>query len=626
MYKFAISTETVVRSLSQITGIRYRESYKEYQFNECPYCHTKQKQKFAVNKSTGQFQCFRASCSAKGNLYTLAKDFEIDLGREINEYYGIGEQRHYRMFKKELTEKIEPTDTAMNYLNSRGISSEVVRKYKITTNKDNNIVFPFIDQSGVMQFVKYRNPSPEEGQSKEWAETNCKPILFGMHQCNLENKTLIVTEGQIDSLSVVEAGYENAVSVPTGKNGFSWTPYCWDWMQNFEKIIVFGDHENNNITLLKEFTDRWSSKVWHVREEDYKDCKDANEILQKYGAEQIKACVENAEQLPLSNVINLNDVEYIDPYEIPKIKTGIKVVDRLLCGGLPLGQMVLLTGKAGDGKSTLASQLLVNALDQGFKCFAYSGELPNYLFRSWIDFQAAGSDNVEERTSLWQPEPFFAVKEDIKKKIGAWYDRKFWLYDNHTTPTDGENHDGLIELVEKVINQYGVKVILLDNLMTGLDLELVAGTDKYDQQSIFVKRLVRIALDYNVLILLVAHKKKGLDAVNESVSGSLDIVNIASIVLSYERGTQGEIEGYWSTKKNENGEKKPHFTEPIMNEEDRKLKITKNRLFGKIKEDGFVLKYDPSCKRVYESEDELNYQYSWIGFSEVQTEIEDFPF
>jgi hypothetical protein len=171
-----------------------------------------------------------------------------------------------------------------------------------------------------------------------------------------------------------------------------------------------------------------------------------------------------------------------------------------------------------------------------------------------------------------------------------------------------------------------VKVILLDNLMTGLDLELVAGTDKYDQQSIFVKRLVRIALDYNVLVLLVAHKKKGLDAVNESVSGSADIVNIASIVLSYERGTQGEIEGYWSTKKNENGEKKPHFTEPIMNEEDRKLKITKNRLFGKIKEDGFVLKYDPSCKRVYESEDELNYQYSWIGFSEVQTEIEDFPF
>ena len=428
MYKFAISTETVVRSLSQITGIRYRESYKEYQFNECPYCHTKQKQKFAVNKSTGQFQCFRASCSAKGNLYTLAKDFEIDLGREINEYYGIGEQRHYRMFKKELTEKIEPTDIAMNYLNSRGISSEVVRKYKITTNKDNNIVFPFIDQSGVMQFVKYRNPSPEEGQSKEWAETNCKPILFGMHQCNLENKTLIVTEGQIDSLSVVEAGFENAVSVPTGKNGFSWTPYCWDWMQNFEKIIVFGDHENNNITLLKEFTDRWSSKVWHVREEDYKDCKDANEILRKYGAEQIRACVENAEQLPLSNVINLNDVEYIDPYEIPKIKTGIKVVDRLLCGGLPLGQMVLLTGKAGDGKSTLASQLLVNALDQGFKCFAYSGELPNYLFRSWIDFQAAGTDNVEERTSLWQPEPFFAVKEDVKKKIGAWYDRKFWRY------------------------------------------------------------------------------------------------------------------------------------------------------------------------------------------------------
>ena len=62
-----------------------------------------------------------------------------------------------------------------------------------------------------------------------------------MNNCNLENKTLILTEGQLDSLSVTECGFENAVSVPTGMNGFTWVPHCWDWVHNFEKIIVFGD-------------------------------------------------------------------------------------------------------------------------------------------------------------------------------------------------------------------------------------------------------------------------------------------------------------------------------------------------------------------------------------------------
>lgn len=607
MYNFDIDIKEAVYDLSRSTGIQVKQIRDEYTFTICPYCRQKSsKKKFAVNSKSGQFQCFRASCGVKGNILTLAKDFNLDLGNAANEYYGIGERRHYKYTK--LTDPIESKDIAIEYMKSRGISEEICRKYQITNDEEGHVVFPFIDDKNNLQFVKYRNPHPEEGQSKEWSERDRRAILFGMYQCNLNNSTLIITEGQIDSLSVAEAGFENAVSVPTGAKGFTWVPYCWDWMQNFEKIIVFGDHENEQITLFKEMAARWDSKVWHVRVEDYKDCKDANEILQKYGAEQIRKCINNAVRLPVQEAIDLASVEYINPYDIPKVTTGIKHLDDLLCGGLPFGQMILLTGKAGDGKSTFASQILVNALDQGHKIFAYSGELPNYVFRSWIDFQAAGSVNVEKCQGKWGF--YHQLIPGVKEQISPWYKGRFWLYDNRVQGLSEEDPEGLIKVIEKIIQQYGVKVVLLDNLMTGLDLEKNMGEDKYERQSLFVKMLIRIALQYNVLIILVAHKRKtyGNDTVNDSVSGSLDIVNLASIVLSYERPTKKRIESGDATK------------------DDRVLKITKNRLFGNTNNFGFVLHYDEKSKRVFINDDERHKKYGWNRYDQAEIEEDDLPF
>ena len=118
--------------------------------------------------------------------------------------------------------------------------------------------------------------------SKEWTEANSKPILFGMNHCNFDNKTLVITEGQMDSLSCIEAGVENAVSVPLGALGFTWVPNCWDFLCKFDTLVVFGDHEKGHITLLDELEQRFDGIVKHVREDDYLDCKDANELLQKH--------------------------------------------------------------------------------------------------------------------------------------------------------------------------------------------------------------------------------------------------------------------------------------------------------------------------------------------------------
>ena len=230
--------------------------------------------------------------------------------------------------------KIETKPKAVEYLLSRGISEDVTRKYKITTQKNNDkvLVFPFYDEQNILQFVKYRKTDFVKGKdkSKEWCEKDTKPILFGMAQCE-DFGTLVITEGQIDSLSLAECGIKNAVSVPTGAVGFTWLSHCWDWINKFDEIVVFGDNENGKITLIETLEKRIQGKVKCVRPEDYLCEKDANDILRKYGKEAIIKAVENAELREVKYVKRLANVEAVNLDELPKIKTGIINFDRV-CG------------------------------------------------------------------------------------------------------------------------------------------------------------------------------------------------------------------------------------------------------------------------------------------------------
>ena len=571
---------------ARFIGAKAFKVHDELFFQKCPYCQmqTNDKKTFSINLHTGVFNCFRASCHVRGNMITLAKDFNFSLGQNADEYYKP--KRHYKVWN-EPKQPLAPKERSLAFLESRGIPADVAERYEITENKDGNIVFVFRDETGKIQFIKYRNPAPKENEAKEWCERDCKPILFGMWQCNPENKTLIITEGQIDSLSVAAAGLENAVSVPTGALGFTWVPYCWDWMQKFERIIVFGDHEKGHITLYADVLQRWKGRVWCVRPEDYKDCKDANDILRKYGAEQVRHCIDNAAQPPITNITDLGDVEDVDVNAIPKLPTKIQALNDTLRGGLPFGQLILVTGKAGDGKSTFANQIIVDAIDEGYKVFIYSGELPNFLLKSWLTYQAAGPWNTHSVRRYGNGEAY-EVYSDAKQKISRWFHERAWIYDNRIATDEETEQAKLVELLEEVIERHAVRVILLDNLMTALDLEPDKGAaDKYDGQSLFMKKLTRIALKHGVLIILVAHKRKnGSSETNDTVSGSADIVNLASIVLSYERGSKDDGDGV------------------------RWLKVSKNRLFG-VLNDGIKLEYNEQSKRIHEADAEPAWHYGW---------------
>lgn len=580
--------------LASKLGADTRRKGDELFFKWCPYCHGDghDKDTFSVNLTTGLYKCFRSGCDRHGHFVQLARDFgyPLDMGDTPRKY-------------RELPQRpLKVKEQAVRYLEGRGISRGVTERYHISARKDNEnvLVFPFYDQNHTLRFVKYRKTDfdKERDKNKEWCEKDTMPILFGIDQCH-DFSRLVITEGQIDSLSLAEAGIPNAVSVPNGARGFTWIENCWDWVSKFPEVVVFGDCERGKITLVDELSRRLRCKLRVVRQEDYLGEKDANAILQKYGPEAIRQAVHNAQVLPVNHVVRLADVESVDLNDLERIRTGFSNLDRVV-DGFFMGQLVLLTGKRGEGKSTLMGQLMAEALNQGYKVLAYSGELPGYQFKRWLDFQLAGPQNVLTTYNVYS-DPRYSLEEDTVQRLNQWYYDNAFLYDNNSL--NGDEYESLLETIEKTIQRYGVKLVCVDNLMTAID---VASADsQYIQQSQFVRSLKQIAVRYNVVVLLVAHPKKtdGKVTDNDAVSGSSDITNRADIVLSYVKSAEGEAPG-------------------------GKVFVMKNRMTGKLAlgEGAVAMEYEPSSKRIYQAGSSPSYKYDWERTPAEFGSADDLPF
>ena len=558
MYEFKSAD---VYSFAYSLNAETKEKGDELFFKYCPYCKGSghDKDTFSVNLETGAFKCFRASCGKQGHFVELARDFDFELDD--------GSKKQYRRLpQKEIITKPK----AVEYLESRSISRETAEKYKITVRKDNSniLVFPFYDSQGILQFVKYRNTKYNGSGNKEWCEEKTKPILFGMAQCK-DYSRLIITEGQIDSLSVAECGFDNAVSVPTGARGFTWLSNCWEWITKFKEVVIFGDCENGGITLIDELSKRLPMVVKCVRQQDYLCEKDANAILCKYGKEAVIKAVQNAQVRDIKYVKRLADVKSVNLTALPKIKTGIKEIDSAI-GGLYYGQVILLSGKRGEGKSTFMSQLVTEAIEQDNAVFVYSGELPNYYFKSWLDLQIAGSQNLETCHDEYGNEQYY-ISDETAQIINRWYYDKAFIFDN--SAVDDDEFEGLLKIISDAVCRYNIKLVCIDNLMTALDDDV--NSDVYRQQSKFVRELAKMSKRYDIAIILIAHpKKSSIEFNNDTVSGSADITNAVDVVMNYERCADEDA--------------------------DSKITITKNRLTGKLitGDNAVRLLYSESSKRI----------------------------
>lgn len=516
----------------------------------CPFCKGgasgKDHHTFALSLEKGLFVCKRGSCGRHGFFDELAKEIG---GEDIR--LPSDRSAPARKKKKSSTDPVyavpqvelfRPTTTIYDYFERRGISEATVDAFHIMADANGMIVFPFYER-GTLTYVKYRRPwkpTPEElkVRGKEWQIPDTKPILFNLD--NIDPKEPVyLTEGMVDAMALYEAGIHNVVSVPSGSSNLTWIQTCWDALEKIESFVLFGDSDAPG----REMIDKVARRLGEYRckvVNDYPEipngggaiCKDADEILVRLGAFELLDVAESADEIPTRGLLNLADVVDEDPANIPSIRTGLPELDQCT-GGLTEGGITILSGKTGDGKSTLSGLLLLSAIDQGHSVCAYSGELRASRFKNWIDLQAAGSQWIGLKYNKVKGIQVPVVDPAALKRIHEWYNNRFFLFDNNEL-FDIDQADALVEVFTTALRKNNCSVFLIDNLMT----TVADSEDEYRAQTKFINTMKKFASHYNVHVILVAHPRKtkaDQKIGTDDISGSSSVANLADVAIVSER-------------------------------------------------------------------------------------------
>ena len=229
------------------------------------------------------------------------------------------------------------------------------------------------------------------------------------------------------------------------------------------------------------------------------DCKDANDVLIKYGAEKLRDSIINAEPIPLHGLNNLE--HYADEFQslydkgMPSgVSTGYPSVDEIFT--LSTGNLVVCTGHAGDGKSAFIDQLIVNvARNNGWKTCFCSFEKPVQLHAVQLSQILVGKPFFEGfNARMTQEEKDFAetwIREHIL----------FQDYQDGGLPTI----EAILEKGASAVMRYGVRILVIDpfNFIhtdhTGLETDMVS--EMLTKVQLFAKQ-------HDVLVFFVAHPTK----------------------------------------------------------------------------------------------------------------------
>lgn len=209
------------------------------------------------------------------------------------------------------------------------------------------------------------------------------------------------------------------------------------------------------------------------------------------------------------------------------IRSGIHILDKQL-NGLEKGKLTIISGLRASAKSTLLSEIMLNALDDGHAVVAYSGELTDKSFMNWMMLQAAGPGYIEQSARY---ENTFFVKEDIKYRIADWMSDRFLLYNNQKRM----KLDEITNAIETAALDTQADLIIVDNLMA-LDVGEKNRRNEYEAQTLFMWDLKRLAEVTNAHVILVAHPRKAMGFLRlEDIAGTGNIGNIADNVFIVHR-------------------------------------------------------------------------------------------
>ena len=466
---------------------------KKKQF--CPKCHENRNDKRDKSLSVDWGRCI-AHCHYCGENFFFGKTEKIAPVSQIPPKQLPKEHK-----KPPLLSNTEPLDENMRqWFVGRGIPVEVAeaegivkvcRRMPQTGKVEKCIVFPYT-LNGQLINRKYR-----DGAKHFMLEANAQLLPYRLDHIR-DTLECIITEGEMDALSFIVAGYDNVVSVPNGaqKNLTNLDDFIESHFENKGRIYIAADADAKGLELRNELVRRFGEEKCRIVTYG-EGCKDANELLLQQGAEALRRAIHEAKEVPLKGVFTADDVkeELLGLFE-KGLQKGATLdmgdLDDLL--SLEVGRLMIVTGIPGDGKSEFLDEMAVRfSLKYDWRCAWFSPEnFPVTLHHPKLIEKLIGK---RFKKGLMNP-------LELDAAIGYLSQNFFDIL-----PEEGYRVDTILEKAETLVRRKGIRVFILDPYNC-LEHQIPSGQSETQYISEFLEKLRSFARRRQALVILAAHPTK----------------------------------------------------------------------------------------------------------------------
>lgn len=213
------------------------------------------------------------------------------------------------------------------------------------------VAFPY-RRGGKVYSAKFRTTDRKDFRSTQGVSRG----MYGEDNLAAESGPVVITEGEIDALSVMQAGYMRAVSLPDGWNEDGGKRDCLIAIEaDLRKapwVIAAGDNDEAGASFPRTLANILTGH--DVRYVTWPEgCKDANDVLVKLGENALAGCLLDAKRVDPEGgfITGISDLPPMPRRRV--LRTGVESLDRVLA--FEVGAMSVGTGTPGSGKSTLTT-------------------------------------------------------------------------------------------------------------------------------------------------------------------------------------------------------------------------------------------------------------------------------
>jgi len=458
---------------------------------------------------------------------------------------------------------------------TRGIPKDICDYFQVRAGVDSsNEVIEHYYPYGVDKITGYKIRT----LPKDFRVAGSLEGLFGQRNFN-GGKRLVITEGELDAMSVAYASYKKygkvypVVSLPSA-SGTKALLEQRDWVRQFDEVVLMLDNDEAGKAALDKACSIIGidkAKIAKLKE------KDANDELLKHGTDAIMTAIWDAQSWSPSGILQGDTLwdrflerESTESIPYPACMQGVNDLTK----GMRYGELDLFTSGTGSGKSTMIKEIVLHLNETTTDKVGMISleEGPGDTVEKFIGMQLK-KNLIEEGESLSVEE-----KKDAFDTIFG--DNRIILLDHQGSVSDGS----LMDKIETMCLM-GCKYLILDHLTIAtseVEGDANSAVDKV------MSDLLKIAKKHNVWLGVISHLRKtsgqgkafeeGKIPSLDDIKGSGSIKQISFQVIAFARNLVSNDEREKNTIK---------------------IRVLKSRFTGKTGDAGGAYYDSESCRLQY---------------------------